>query len=366
MSDPFKLLVLPGDGIGPEVVGAALRVFEAVCARESIALDLTHDLLHGASFERYGTFCRDETVAAAKRSDAVLVGAVGGARWDDIVTEGSSPAERDGLMRLREELDTYACLRPSRSYPCLLDQTPFRAEVVSGADLLVLRELCGGLPYGEPRGIDRLDDGSYQAYDANFYTSEEIRRIATVGFELARRRRGKLTSLDKSNVMESGILWRRIVNEVGESYPDIDLEHLYADNGLYQMMRCPRAFDVVLADNIFGDLASDLAATFAGSLGMLPSASLQGLDTDKTALYEPVHGTAPDIAGRGIANPIGTVLSVALMFDYSLRRPDLARQVENAVQACLEAAVLPADLGGKATTDEVCAAILFALDQGNL
>ncbi len=365
MADPFKLLVLPGDGIGPEVVGAALRVFERVCARASIAIEVSHDLLHGAAWEKYGCFCRDETVAEAKRSNAVLVGAVGGPQWDDIVGDGSTPAERDGLMRLREELDTYACLRPSRAYPALLGQTPFRAEVVAGADVLVLRELCGGLPYGEPRGIDRLEDGSLQAYDANFYTSDEIRRFARVGFELARRRRGKVTSLDKSNVMHSGILWRRIVNEVGEEYPDIELEHLYADNGLFQLMQRPTGFDLVLADNIFGDLASDLVATYAGSLGMLPSASLQGIDPVNTAIYEPVHGTAPDLAGRGIANPIGTILSIALMFDHSLARPDLAREIESAVETCLQDGVLSADLGGKSTTEEVCAAILSALDEGS-
>lgn len=364
MADPFKLLVLPGDGIGPEVVDAALRVFDRVCADASIATEVSHDLLHGAAWEKYGCFCRDETVAAARAADAVLVGAVGGEAWDDIANQASTPAEQDGLMRLREELETYACLRPSRAYPALLDLTPFRAEVVAGADVLVLRELCGGLPYGEPRGIDALADGSFQAYDANFYTSDEIRRFATVGFELARRRRGKVTSIDKSNVMESGILWRRIVGEVGADYPDVELEHLYADNGLYQMMRRPTEFDLVLADNILGDLASDLVATFAGSLGMLPSASLHGLDSGRSAIYEPVHGTAPDIAGRGIANPIGTILSVAMMFEYSLHRPDLARQIETAVDACLQARVLSADLGGSATTHEVCEAILGTLNQG--
>lgn len=361
MADPFKLLVLPGDGIGPEVVAPALRVFEQVCAQESIAIEVQHDLLHGAAWEKYGTFCRDETVAAAKRADAVLIGAVGGPQWDNLVIEGATPAERDGLMRLREELETYACLRPSRAYPALLERTPFRAEVISGADVLVLRELCGGLPYGEPRGMDRLEDGSFQAYDANFYTSDEIRRVAIVGFELARRRRGKVTSIDKSNVMESGVLWRRIVAEVGADYPDIELEHLYADNALYQMMLRPTAFDLVLGDNIFGDLASDLVASYAGSLGMLPSASLHGLGTKRAAIYEPVHGSAPDIAGHGIANPIGTILSVALMFEYGLERPDLAQRVERAVNACLEAGVLSADLGGKASTEKVSTTILSVL-----
>ena len=361
MADPFKLLVLPGDGIGPEVVTAALRVFEKLCRREQIEVEIEHDLLHGEAWDRYATFCRDETVATAKQSHALLVGAVGGPKWDALVIDGATPADRDGLMRLREELETYACLRPSRAYEALLEQTPFKPEVVAGADILVLRELCGGLPYGTPRGIDRLDDGSFQAYDANFYTSDEIRRFALVGFEIARRRRGKLTSIDKSNVMESGILWRRIVTEVGAEYPDIELEHLYTDNALYQMMLRPTAFDVVLSDNIFGDLASDLVASYAGSLGMLPSASLHGLNSDKPAIYEPVHGSAPDIAGRGIANPIGAILSVALMFEYGLQRPDLTQRIETAVAQCLQAGTLSPDLGGSAGTDQVCDQILSAL-----
>ena len=362
MADPFKLLVLPGDGIGPEVVAAGLRVFERLCQLEAIETEIEHDLLHGAAWEKYGTFCRDETVVKAKQSDALLIGAVGGPQWDDLVIEGATPAERDGLMRMRKELETYACLRPSRAYRALLEQTPFKSEVVSGADILILRELCGGLPYGVPRGIDQLEDGSFQAYDANFYTSEEIRRFAEVGFEIARQRRGKVTSIDKSNVMQSGILWRRIVGEVGTNYPDVELTHLYTDNAFYQMMLRPTDFDVVLGDNIFGDLASDLVASYAGSLGMLPSASLNGLNSGKPAIYEPVHGTAPDIAGQGIANPIGTILSVALMFEYSLQRQDMARRIEDAVEQCLQAGILTADLGGNAGTDQVCESILSALD----
>ncbi len=361
MANPFKLLVLPGDGIGPEVVAVGLSVFERLCRLEGIDTEIRHDLLHGAAWEKYGSFCRDETVTTAKQSDALLIGAVGGPQWDDIVIEGATPAERDGLMRLREELETYACLRPSRAYEALLEQTPFKPGVVRGADILILRELCGGLPYGNPRGIDQLEDGGYQAYDANFYTSEEIRRFAVVGFEIARQRSGKLTSIDKSNVMESGILWRRVVTEVGKDYPDIELTHLYTDNALYQMMVRPTSFDVVLADNIFGDLASDLVASYAGSLGMLPSASLHGLNPGSCAIYEPVHGTAPDIAGQGIANPIGTVLSVALMFEYGLQRKDLGQRIEAAVEQCLRAGVLTADLGGSASTEQVHEKILSVL-----
>jgi len=362
MADPFQLLVLPGDGIGPEVVSVALRVFERLCQLEQIETEIQQDLLHGAAWDKYGTFCRDETIATAKQSDALLIGAVGGAKWDELLIQSKDPAERDGLMRMREELQTYACLRPSRAYESLLAHTPFKPEVVAGADILVLRELCGGLPYGKPRGIDELEDGSFQAYDANFYSSEEIRRFAVVGFEIAGRRRGKVTSIDKSNVMQSGILWRRIVSEVWADYPDVELEHLYTDNALYQMMQRPAAFDVVLADNIFGDLASDLVATYAGSLGMLPSASLQGLDSGKPAIYEPVHGTAPDIAGQGIANPIGAILSVAMMFEYSMQRKNLAQRIEIAVDKCLQAGVVSADLGGQAGTDQIGEKILSALN----
>jgi len=362
MADPFQLLVLPGDGIGPEVVSVALRVFERLCQLEQIETEIQQDLLHGAAWDKYGTFCRDETIATAKQSDALLIGAVGGAKWDELLIQSKDPAERDGLMRMREELQTYACLRPSRAYESLLAHTPFKPEVVADADILVLRELCGGLPYGKPRGIDELEDGSFQAYDANFYSSEEIRRFAVVGFEIAGRRRGKVTSIDKSNVMQSGILWRRIVSEVWADYPDVELEHLYTDNALYQMMQRPAAFDVVLADNIFGDLASDLVATYAGSLGMLPSASLQGLDSGKPAIYEPVHGTAPDIAGQGIANPIGAILSVAMMFEYSMQRKNLAQRIEIAVDKCLQAGVVSADLGGQAGTDQIGEKILSALN----
>ena len=362
MANPFKLLVLPGDGIGPEVVSVALRVFEILCKLEQIDVEIYHDLLHGAAWDRYGTFCRNETVTAAKQSDALLIGAVGGAKWDDLPPPGATPAERDGLMRMREELETFACLRPSRAYEMLLSRTPFKPEIIVGADVLVLRELCGGLPYGTPRGIDALADGSYQAYDANFYTSEEIRRLAVVGFEIAATRRARVTSIDKSNVMESGILWRRIVSEVGADYPHIELEHLYADNALYQMMQRPTTFDVVIADNIFGDLASDLVASYAGSLGMLPSASLHGLNSGRPAIYEPVHGTAPDIAGQGIANPIGTILSVAMLFEYSMQRKDLAQRIESAVDRCLQAGIMSADLGGNAGTEQIGEKIISALN----
>ena len=364
VTKPIRLLALAGDGIGPEVVAAGLEVMTRLCQAEGLTLELEEDLLGGAAWDAHGTFCRDRTVAAARRADAVLVGAVGGPRWDSLEIAGG-PADKDGLMRLRQELQVFAGLRPAWHFPMLEHAVPIKPELVAGADIMVLRELCGGLPFGEPRGIEELPDGSFTGTDANFYGSAEIARVARVGFELARRRGGRLTSVDKANVMESGALWRRVVGQIGVAeFPDVALSHLYADNALYQIVHDPRAFDVVLGDNLFGDLISDLAGTIAGSLGMLPSASLSGLEGGGPAIYEPVHGSAPDIAGQGIANPFGMILSVAMAFDYSLARPDLARRIEAAVERTLAAGVLPADLGGRAATSEVTKRVILEMSRG--
>src|SRR5262249_12381301 len=320
------------------------------------------DLIGGASFDRHGTFCRDNVVRQARAADAVLVGAVAGPKWDTLTIEGT-PMDKDGLVRLRKELDAFACLRPTVSYGPLVSRTPFREDIVSDVDIMVLRELCGGIYFGEPRGIRQRAGGGSEAFDANFYTSDEIARVARVGFMLARRRRGALVSVDKANVMESGVLWRRIVADVGaREFPDVALRHLYADNALFQLVRAPRSFDVVLGDNLFGDLISDLAAAFAGSLGMLPSASLHRLaprgERSGPGIYEPVHGSAPDIAGKGIANPLGTILSVAMLFDYGLGRPDLGREIGAAVERTLAEAELTPDLGGSADTQSVTEAVI--------
>ena len=270
MADKIKLLALAGDGIGPEVVGAGLSVLDHLCRSEGLALEVEEDLLGGACWDRHGTFCRDQTVAKAREVDGVLVGAVGGPKWDSLDVAGG-PADKDGLVRLRQELDVFAGLRPARHLPALGHVVPFKPERVIGADIMVLRELCAGIYFGAPRGIETRDDGIVQGIDANLYTAPQIERVARVGFELARRRRGKLTSVDKANVMESGVLWRRIVTELGgRDYPDVALNHLFADNGLYQVVRDPLAFDVILGDNLFGDLFSDLAGSIAGSLGSCP------------------------------------------------------------------------------------------------
>ena len=373
------MLALGGDGIGPEVVGAGVEVLLAVAKSEGLRIEIEEDLLHGAAWERYGTFCRDETVARAREVDAVLVGAVGDPRFDEFLagdafrnencgsgaSDSQNPLDKDGLMRLRRELDVYAGLRPAQAFDSLIERTPFRPEVVRGADLMMVRELCGGAYFGLPRGIQRLSDGGRRAFDATVYTEAEIERVARTGFELARRRRRRLLSVDKANVMESGMLWREVVSELGASeYADVELTHFYADNAAYQLARSPRDFDVVLADNLLGDLLSDQAGAVAGGLGMLPSTSLAGLPPDgepaKPGIYEPVHGSAPDIAGQGIANPYGTILSVAMMFEYGFARPEIARRIEHAVAGTLETAPRTPDIGGDAGTAEVTNAVIDA------
>jgi 3-isopropylmalate dehydrogenase len=365
MAETLKVLALGGDGIGPEVVDAGLKLLDAALAGTGLRLAVDEDLLGGASWEAHGTFCRDEVAERAKAADAVLVGAVGGPKWDSKEIAGD-PAEKDGLMRLRRDLEVFACLRPARAWEPLIARTPYRREVVAGADVMVLRELCGGLLFAEPRGIEALPGGGHRGYDTNLYTSDEIARVARVGFALARRRRGRLTSIDKANVLESGFLWRRVVGEVGaRDHPAIALEHLYADNALYQLVRDPRAFDVILGDNLLGDLISDLAGSLAGSLGMLPSASLKGLAPEgarnPAGIFEPVHGSAPDIACQGIANPMGAILSVAMMLDYAFARPDLASRVEAAVEAALARGVATPDLGGESSTADATDAVLGEL-----
>ena len=376
--DRFTVLALGGDGIGPEVVNAGLEVLQAAADAAGLRVEVEEDLLHGAAWERYGTFCRDETVARARVVDAVLVGAVGDPRYDEYLAgdkfrnedadapASRNPVDKDGLMRLRRELDVYAGLRPARAFDALVERTPFRPELVRDADLMVVRELCGGAYFGLPRGIEQLPGGGRRAFDATVYTEAEIERVAHAGFELARRRRKRLLSVDKANVMESSMLWREVVTELGTSeYTDVELTHFYADNAAYQLARSPRDFDVVLADNLLGDLLSDQAGALAGSLGMLPSASLAGLPADgeqaKPGIYEPVHGSAPDIAGQGIANPYGTILSVAMMFEYGFALPAVARRIERAVETTLRTGPGTPDIGGDAGTAEVTNAVIDAI-----
>ncbi len=358
----FDLLVLAGDGIGPKVTDAAVRVLYTVAEKAGLAIRIERDVAGGACYEAHGCFLRDQTLERARQADAILFGAEGGPKWDALDLPGG-PTDKSGLSRLRKELDLFANVRPVRGWPMLAERTPFRPEVIAGADLVVLRELTAGIYFGEPRGI--IDDPSgLRAIDTQSYTASEIDRSARAAFEIARRRRGHVTSVDKANVMESGVLWRRRVSAIAAAeYPDFSLEHRYADACLYELMRAPSRFDVILADNLFGDLISDCAASISGSLGLLPSASFGPADTAgrRPALYEPVHGSAPDIAGGGTANPIAAILSVAMMLGESFRRPDLSKTVENAVSAVLAQGVLTPDLGGSATTADVTEAILSEL-----
>jgi len=354
----IKILALGGDGIGPEVVAAALEVLEVVAPSIGLRVDLSEDLLHGAAWDKYGTFLRAETLEAARRSDAVLVGAVGGPRWDHSSVE-SGPAEQDGLMKLRRELDVYAGLRPARAWDALIARTPYRAALVRGADVMVMRELCGGAFFTATRGTEALAGGGRRAFDLNEYSSAEIERFARVCFEVARRRKRRVVSVDKSNVLVAGRLWREVVGEVhAAGYGDVHLTHLFADNAAYQLGRNPTAFDLLMGDNLFGDLLSDQAGVIAGSLGMLPSASLPGLHEPGPGIFEPVHGSAPDIAGQGIANPIGMILSVAMMLEYGFDHADAARQIEAAVETCLDQGIRTPDLGGTATTAEVTETVI--------
>ncbi len=361
--EKFHLLAMGGDGIGPKVLESGLAVFEAVARDAGMAYEIEHDLLHGAAWDAWGTFCREETVARAKAADAVLVGGVGGPKWDHIKVPGG-PEMQDGLMRLRVELDVYLGLRPAIAMRCLEPLTPYRDGLIAGADVLVLRELCGGSFFGNPRGIDTLPNGRRRGYDNYAYDSDEIARFAHAGFRLARRRRGKLTSIDKANVMECFKLWREVVSEVARDYPDVAFDNMHADNCVYQVAMNPRAFDVILADNMLGDIVSDQLGCIAGSKAMLPSACLKGLPEPGqriAGIYEPSHGTAPDIVGKGIANPLGTILSVAMMFEYSLARPDLAHRISLATQEVFESGCRPPDLGGTASSASITSAVQAAL-----
>ncbi len=362
MADTYRVLVLGGDGIGPEVTAAAVSILTHTAHLSGLTIEIEEDLLGGAAYDRHGVFCTDQTLDRALGSHAVLVGAVGGPNWDGI-QRGGTAAEQDGLMRLRQALAVYAGMRPARHWPSLTATTPFKPGLADHADVIVVRELCGGAFFAEPRGIEPIEGGGYRAFDTHLYTTAEIERIARVAFELAGRRRGQVTSIDKANVMESYVLWRQVVETIGqEEYPDIELEVLYADNAAYQLMRQPAHFDVILGDNLFGDLFSDLAGTISGSLGMLPSASLPGFSTAEeglgTAIYEPVHGSAPEISGRGIANPMGAILSVAMMYEFSFGRPDLSRAIERAVELTLDEGFLTPDVGGTDTTASVTARVI--------
>ncbi|MDD9906959.1 MAG: 3-isopropylmalate dehydrogenase [Rhodospirillaceae bacterium] len=339
-----SLLILPGDGIGPEVMVQVRRVVDWFDQRREVTFEVKEGLVGGAAYDAHGTPITDETMEDAMAADAVLFGSVGGPQYDD--------APRDlrpemGLLRLRKDLDLFANLRPALTFDALLDASSLKPEVVEGLDLMIVRESTGGVYFGTPRGIETLEDGQRRGFDTQTYTESEIRRVAGVAFDLARQRRGKVTSVEKANVMESGVLWRQVVSELHEeTYSDVELGHMYADNCAMQLVREPTQFDVIVSDNLFGDILSDCAAMLTGSLGMLPSATLGAPDESgrRRALYEPVHGSAPDIAGKDMANPLACLLSFAMLLRYSFDLEEDASLVENAVQAVLKSGVRTSDI----------------------
>lgn len=352
-----RLLLLPGDGIGTEVTGVARSVIDLLRARHGLDVEIEERLLGGSAIDAGGAPIDSETLELAKVSAAVLMGAVGGPQWADQPYHLRPEA---GLLALRGGMNVFANLRPARCFDALADASSLKREVVEGLDILFVRELVGGVYFGQPRGVEYLADGRRRGINTHSYTSDEVERVARIGFRLARERSGRLCSVDKANVMEAGLLWREEVQRLHDvEFPDIELIHQYADNCAMQLVRAPGQFDVILTDNLFGDILSDAAAMLTGSLGMLPSAALG--EAGRPGLYEPIHGSAPDIAGRGIANPCASVLSLAMALRHSLARPDLADRVERAVLAALATGVRTQDLGGTHGTDDMKAAILAHL-----
>lgn len=343
------LLTLAGDGIGPEVTAQVLRVIEVLNKNHNLDLEVKSALFGGASIDATGLPISDETVEMAINSDAVLLGAVGGPKWANVARDKRPEM---GLLRIRKEMNVFANLRPAICFPALADASSLKREVVEGLDIIFVRELTGGVYFGQPRGIDTLEDGTKKGYDTALYTSPEIERVTHVAFELAKKRKNKVASLEKSNVMESGLLWKQVVTEVhAKNYADMELEHVLADNAAMQLVKDPKQYDVLLTDNLFGDVLSDLSAALTGSIGLLPSAAIG--ESGKPGLYEPIHGSAPDIAGKGLANPLAAILSFEMALRYSLDRGDLADLVNAAVNSALNNGARTKDLGGNLSTSQM-------------
>jgi 3-isopropylmalate dehydrogenase len=355
----YKIAVLKGDGIGPEIVNSALRVLKRLGELSGVSFEFEEGLIGGIAIDQKGEPLPQETLELCLKADAVLLGAVGGPKWDNLPT---SKRPEKGLLQIRKALDLYANLRPAKVYEPLISASPLKEEVVRGTDFIVIRELTGDVYYGEPRGIF-TENGKRVGINTMKYTEDEIRRVVRKAFEVALKRRKKLTSVDKSNVLEVSGLWRDIVEEEKKNYPDVEVEHLYVDNCAMQIVRRPSSFDVIVTGNIFGDILSDEAAVITGSLGMLPSASLG----EKYALYEPVHGSAPDIAGKGIANPIATILSTAMMLRYSFNLEKLADAIERAVELTLQKGYRTPDIYSegciKVGTEQMTDAIINSLEE---
>jgi 3-isopropylmalate dehydrogenase len=349
-----NIVLLPGDGIGPEVVGEAVRVLEAIAARCGHTFEFAERLMGGCAIDQLGSSLTDETLSDCKNSEAVLLGAVGGPKWDD--PQAKDRPER-GLLALRKGLGVFANLRPVRVHPALIDASPLKPEKLTGVDILVIRELTGGLYFGQPKGRSEVN-GHVRAVDTLEYYDDEVRRVVELAFRLAQARRKKVTSVDKANVLESSRLWRTIATEVGKEHRDVALDHVLVDTASMRLITNPASFDVIVTENMFGDILTDEASVLAGSMGLLPSASL---GSDGPGLYEPIHGSAPDIAGTGIANPIGTILSAALLLRYSLHLEAEARMIEQAVDGAITAGCRTVDLGGSMSTEQMTDEIISRL-----
>lgn len=359
----MKIAVLPGDGIGPEIVAQAARILE-VLRSDGLKIELEYAPIGGAGYDAAKDPLPEATLKLAHASDAVLLGAVGGYQYD---TLPRPQRPEQGLLRIRKGMSLFANLRPAMVYPELANASSLKQELVAGLDIMILRELTGDIYFGQPRGIRTLENGERQGFDTMLYSESEIRRVAHVGFQIAMKRagsngRGKICSVDKANVLDTSMLWREIVTEVGKEYPAVDLTHMYVDNAAMQLVRAPKQFDVIVTGNIFGDILSDEASMLTGSIGMLPSASL---DANNKGLYEPCHGSAPDIAGKNIANPLATILSVAMMMRYTFAREDIAQRIEAAVRKTLQRGLRTGDIyeAGmqKVGTDAMGDAVVAAL-----
>ena len=354
-----NILLLPGDGIGTEIVAEAEKVLHKINDKFSLNLNFETALVGGAAIDEQDTPLPVETLKKARAADAVILGAVGGPKWD---SRPMASRPEKGLLGLRSGLELFANLRPAILYPQLASASSLKPEVVSGLDIMIVRELTGGIYFGQPRGIRSLESGERQGYNTYAYTESEIRRIGRVAFEAAQQRGKKLCSVDKANVLEVTVLWREVMEDLCREYPDVELSHMYVDNAAMQLVRAPKQFDVIVTGNMFGDILSDEAAMLTGSIGMLPSASL---NADKQGMYEPCHGSAPDIAGQGIANPLATILSVAMMLRYSLKAEKAAEAVEAAVSRVLDQGLRTGDIMSaecrKVSTREMGEAVLAAL-----
>ena len=354
-----KIAVLPGDGIGPEVVAEVVKVLQCLQRDFGLDVELEQALLGGAAYDRHGHPLPDSTLALAKAADAILLGAVGGPKWEPL---DIALRPEKALLMLRSELKLFANLRPALLYPQLAEASSLKPEVVSGLDIMIVRELIGGIYFGQPRGVRTLPNGERQGYNTLVYSESEIERIARSALNIARKRNKKLCSVDKANVLECTELWREVVTRVAKDYPDVTLSHMYVDNAAMQLVRAPKQFDVIVTTNMFGDILSDEAAMLTGSIGMLPSASL---DAGNKGMYEPIHGSAPDIAGKDVANPLATILSVAMMLRYSLAQPEMAARVERAVSRVLDTGLRTADnlagKGQKVGTADMGDAVIAAL-----